>query len=69
MQSGDEFPGGVLDLHFAASLRWFSIFYVIIGAKPMPDNPLIRQLKQCVLILPIGRVESALGRADDLWVG
>jgi hypothetical protein len=69
MQSGDEFPGGVLELHFAASLPWFSIFYAIIGAKPMPDNPLIRQLKQCVLILPIGRVESALGRADDLWVG
>jgi len=39
MQSGEEFPGGVLDLHLAASLRWFSIFYVIIGAKPMPDNP------------------------------
>jgi hypothetical protein len=39
MQSGDELPGGALDLHFAASLRWFSLFYVIIGAKPMPDNP------------------------------
>jgi hypothetical protein len=39
MQSGEEFPGGVLDLHLVAGLRWFSIFYVIIGDKPMPDNP------------------------------
>jgi len=23
MQPGEEFPGGVLDLHFAASLLWF----------------------------------------------